>query len=209
MHSSTMTRRRFGRREPRRVAEERGLHEEVGERCRVSRGALRHAGELEYNLALGSRRAGAVKDYMVGLVVPANRVTVLSKGKEQPFCTEESKRAGSRTGEDTSSSRLSRGRKGRKGRKAGRGACPATPAYSPIPVRPLKIFVQLVLRRDISPPFPSISSTGISRPNRVSSAGSVVISTTSMARKEPIARHALRPPSCRHRGDTRAGGSTA
>jgi peptidoglycan-associated lipoprotein len=47
-------------------------------------------GSSEYNLALGSRRAGAVKDYMVGLGVAANRVTVLSKGKEQPFCTEES-----------------------------------------------------------------------------------------------------------------------
>jgi peptidoglycan-associated lipoprotein len=47
-------------------------------------------GSSEYNLALGSRRANAVKDYLVGLGVAANRVTVLSKGKEQPFCTEES-----------------------------------------------------------------------------------------------------------------------
>jgi peptidoglycan-associated lipoprotein len=47
-------------------------------------------GSSEYNLALGSRRAAAVKDYLVNLGVPANRVTVVSKGKEQPFCTEES-----------------------------------------------------------------------------------------------------------------------
>jgi peptidoglycan-associated lipoprotein len=47
-------------------------------------------GSSEYNLALGSRRANAVKDYLLGLGVAANRVTVLSKGKEQPFCTEES-----------------------------------------------------------------------------------------------------------------------
>jgi peptidoglycan-associated lipoprotein len=47
-------------------------------------------GSSEYNLALGSRRASAVKDYLVGLGVAANRVTVLSKGKEQPFCNEES-----------------------------------------------------------------------------------------------------------------------
>ena len=47
-------------------------------------------GSSEYNLALGSRRASAVKDYLVGLGVAATRVTVLSKGKEQPFCNEES-----------------------------------------------------------------------------------------------------------------------
>jgi peptidoglycan-associated lipoprotein len=47
-------------------------------------------GSSEYNLALGSRRGNAVKDYLLGLGVAANRVTVLSKGKEQPFCTEES-----------------------------------------------------------------------------------------------------------------------
>jgi peptidoglycan-associated lipoprotein len=46
-------------------------------------------GSAEYNLGLGSRRAAAVKDYLVNLGVPANRVTVISKGKEQPFCSEE------------------------------------------------------------------------------------------------------------------------
>ena len=44
-------------------------------------------GSSEYNLALGTRRANAVKDYLVSLGVPAGRVTVISKGKEQPFCT--------------------------------------------------------------------------------------------------------------------------
>jgi peptidoglycan-associated lipoprotein len=43
----------------------------------------------EYNLGLGNRRATAVKDYLVSLGVPASRVTVVSKGKEQPFCNEE------------------------------------------------------------------------------------------------------------------------
>jgi peptidoglycan-associated lipoprotein len=46
-------------------------------------------GTAEYNLALGGRRATAVKDYMVGLGVPADRVTTISKGKEQPVCSEE------------------------------------------------------------------------------------------------------------------------
>src|SRR3954452_20819978 len=46
-------------------------------------------GSAEYNLGLGSRRATAVRDYLVNLGVPASRVTVVSKGKEQPFCTDE------------------------------------------------------------------------------------------------------------------------
>jgi peptidoglycan-associated lipoprotein len=46
-------------------------------------------GSSEYNLALGSRRATAVKDYLVSLGIPASRVTIVSKGKEQPFCNEE------------------------------------------------------------------------------------------------------------------------
>jgi peptidoglycan-associated lipoprotein len=45
-------------------------------------------GSAGYNLALGSRRAQSVKDYLVSLGVPASRITVVSKGKEQPFCTE-------------------------------------------------------------------------------------------------------------------------
>jgi len=46
-------------------------------------------GSSEYNLALGSRRAAAAKEYLVSLGVPANRLTIVSKGKEQPVCTEE------------------------------------------------------------------------------------------------------------------------
>ena len=46
-------------------------------------------GSAEYNLALGNRRAAAVRDYLVSLGVPSNRLTLISKGKEQPFCSEE------------------------------------------------------------------------------------------------------------------------
>jgi peptidoglycan-associated lipoprotein len=46
-------------------------------------------GSAEYNLGLGNRRASAVKEYLVSLGVPAGRVVVVSKGKEQPFCREE------------------------------------------------------------------------------------------------------------------------
>ena len=45
-------------------------------------------GTAEYNLALGDRRANSVKAYLVSLGVPAASVTVVSKGKEAPFCTE-------------------------------------------------------------------------------------------------------------------------
>jgi peptidoglycan-associated lipoprotein len=46
-------------------------------------------GSAEYNLGLGSRRATAVKEYLVSLGVPTNRITGVSKGKEQPFCSDE------------------------------------------------------------------------------------------------------------------------
>lgn len=46
-------------------------------------------GSSEYNLALGSRRAAAVKEYLLTLGVADNRITVVSKGEEQPFCTDE------------------------------------------------------------------------------------------------------------------------
>ena len=45
-------------------------------------------GSAEYNLALGSRRANAVKEYLTNLGVAAARLTVVSKGKEQPVCSE-------------------------------------------------------------------------------------------------------------------------
>ena len=45
-------------------------------------------GSAAYNLGLGSRRAQAVKDYLVNLGVAASRIDVVSKGKEAPVCTE-------------------------------------------------------------------------------------------------------------------------
>ena len=46
-------------------------------------------GTNEYNLALGERRADAVRDYLVSLGVATDRITIVSKGEEQPFCSEE------------------------------------------------------------------------------------------------------------------------
>ncbi len=45
-------------------------------------------GTREYNLALGARRANAVKEYLVSLGVPSERVETISYGKEHPVCTE-------------------------------------------------------------------------------------------------------------------------
>lgn len=42
-------------------------------------------GTAEYNLALAERRAASVKDYLVSLGIPADRVRVVSYGKEFPF----------------------------------------------------------------------------------------------------------------------------
>jgi len=47
-------------------------------------------GTVEYNLALGAKRATAVRDYLVSLGIPAERVTTISYGKELPLCQEES-----------------------------------------------------------------------------------------------------------------------
>jgi len=45
-------------------------------------------GTREYNLALGARRANAVKEYLVSLGVSSGRVETISYGKERPVCTE-------------------------------------------------------------------------------------------------------------------------
>ncbi len=42
-------------------------------------------GSVEYNFALGERRAKATKDYLVGLGVEAGRLNVISYGKEKPI----------------------------------------------------------------------------------------------------------------------------
>jgi peptidoglycan-associated lipoprotein len=45
-------------------------------------------GTVEYNLALGERRAKAAYDYLVSLGVPADRLKTVSYGKEVPVCSE-------------------------------------------------------------------------------------------------------------------------
>ena len=45
-------------------------------------------GSDEYNLALGQNRAHAAKNALVTAGVAADRIRVISYGKEKPFCTE-------------------------------------------------------------------------------------------------------------------------
>jgi peptidoglycan-associated lipoprotein len=47
-------------------------------------------GSNEYNLALGQNRADATKKALVTAGVAANRIRVISYGKEKPFCSESS-----------------------------------------------------------------------------------------------------------------------
>lgn len=43
-------------------------------------------GTVEYNLALGAKRAKAVRDYLVSLGVSPERLSTISYGEELPLC---------------------------------------------------------------------------------------------------------------------------
>jgi peptidoglycan-associated lipoprotein len=53
----------------------------------VIEGHCDERGSVEYNLALGEKRARAAKDYLVSYGIPAARLTTISYGKERPFDT--------------------------------------------------------------------------------------------------------------------------
>ncbi|OGQ00211.1 MAG: peptidoglycan-associated lipoprotein [Deltaproteobacteria bacterium RBG_19FT_COMBO_46_12] len=42
-------------------------------------------GTIEYNLALGERRANSTKNYLVSLGIPPERISIISYGEEKPF----------------------------------------------------------------------------------------------------------------------------
>lgn len=46
-------------------------------------------GTVEYNLALGAKRAAAAKSYLVALGIGRDRLTTISYGEELPLCQEE------------------------------------------------------------------------------------------------------------------------
>ena len=45
-------------------------------------------GTIEYNQALGQRRAASAKKYLTDLGISSNRISLISYGKEKPVCTE-------------------------------------------------------------------------------------------------------------------------
>lgn len=57
----------------------------------VIEGHADEQGTREYNLALGNRRANAVREYLISRGIPANRITTVSYGKERPIaiCSDE------------------------------------------------------------------------------------------------------------------------
>jgi peptidoglycan-associated lipoprotein len=50
-------------------------------------------GTVEYNLALGERRAQSVKDYLLNLGISPDRISMISYGKEKPFVAGHSEEA--------------------------------------------------------------------------------------------------------------------
>lgn len=61
------------------LSNKRGAHVEIEGHCD-------DRGTVEYNLALGSKRAAAAKAYLVSLGVSPERMTTISYGEELPLC---------------------------------------------------------------------------------------------------------------------------
>jgi len=60
------------------------LRQNAGIRIRIE-GHADERGSVEYNLALGMRRANAVRDYLVGFGLDASRFDVTSYGEDRPM----------------------------------------------------------------------------------------------------------------------------
>jgi peptidoglycan-associated lipoprotein len=57
-------------------------------------------GTVEYNLALGAKRAAAAKNYLIALGIGRDRLTTISYGEELPICQEQSEDCWSRNRRD-------------------------------------------------------------------------------------------------------------
>jgi peptidoglycan-associated lipoprotein len=64
----------------------RWLEENADSRITVE-GHCDERGTVEYNLALGERRATAIKEHLESLGVDSGRIKTISYGKERPFCS--------------------------------------------------------------------------------------------------------------------------
>lgn len=68
-------------------ADARALKERPGIRITIE-GRCDERGSEKYNIALGDRRANAVKEFLVGLGIDGSRIDTTSLGKEQQLCPE-------------------------------------------------------------------------------------------------------------------------
>ncbi len=59
--------------------------EKNGKSRAIIEGHCDERGSVEYNLALGERRAKAAKEFLVSYGIAAGRLTTISYGKERPF----------------------------------------------------------------------------------------------------------------------------
>jgi peptidoglycan-associated lipoprotein len=71
------------------------LKEHAGAKVEIE-GHCDSRGTVEYNLALGAKRAKAVKDYLVSLGIASDRMSTISYGEELPLCREENEACWSR-----------------------------------------------------------------------------------------------------------------
>lgn len=55
----------------------------------VIEGHCDERGSAEYNIALGERRAGAAQKYLTDLGVDQSMISIVSYGKEKPFCADQ------------------------------------------------------------------------------------------------------------------------
>jgi peptidoglycan-associated lipoprotein len=53
-------------------------------------GTCDERGTIEYNLALGQRRAASAKKYLIDTGIPSSRISLISYGKEKPVCADHS-----------------------------------------------------------------------------------------------------------------------
>ena len=71
------------------------MQKHVGVKVQIQ-GHADERGATEYNLALGNRRAEAVKDYLVNQGIAPSRLTVISYGEEAPLDGDSNERAWSK-----------------------------------------------------------------------------------------------------------------
>ncbi len=62
----------------------------------IVEGHTDEAGSKEYNFALGDRRAGAVKSFLIGQGIQSSRLIAVSYGNEQPIDTNSTEKARSK-----------------------------------------------------------------------------------------------------------------